>query len=454
MANGTRRVNLGSFSIDIPDTDNAALNALNRLIPSTAEQIQLAQLKAQERVKMKELEIREKKEAYDIYNKEADKLPYLSNKVAFAKINELDEVVDNFSSSYNLEEEFKVEKKIQEMAVTKDWRTLTQNYLDIINNPESKYYRDNMDGLANSLLKGSNFFNIDFLNEANINLTLLKNDKNALVQDIQKLSQQIVAPSAIQDEDTQKAKDQLILEQQTKVNDLKELESEINILQNDINNPLNLALKVYGVEIDKKTKARQLKEYEGEEKTKLEFVMNELNDALGPEKIEEMREGSPEELNFLIETLKSQPSSVEEMTAMMSMTDEEMIDRIASLELGQDIPSIQDTISFDDIPDSVSTVEQAKEVLDMLRDPMKGETFLGRQEGAGEESRRVLFPGGVGEFASEVGYTGRRNQLESKYRSIVNVQKSNNPTYVDKQTKRYLAEFNEQLRKIKSKDYE
>ena len=101
MANGTRRVNLGSFSIDIPDTDNAALNALNRLIPSTAEQIQLAQLKAQERVKMKELEIREKKEAYDIYNKEADKLPYLSNKVAFAKINELDEVVDNFSSSYS-----------------------------------------------------------------------------------------------------------------------------------------------------------------------------------------------------------------------------------------------------------------------------------------------------------------------------------------------------------------
>jgi hypothetical protein len=182
--------------------------------------------------------------------------------------------------------------------------------------------------------------------------------------------------------------------------------------------------------------------------------MNELNDALGPEKIEEMREGNPEELNFLIETLKSQPSSVEEMTAMMSMTDEEMIDRIASLELGQDIPPIDKTISFDDIPDSVSTVEQAKEVLDMLRDPMKGETFLGRQEGSGEESRRVLFPGGVGEFASEVGYTGRRNQLESKYRSIVNVQKSNNPTYVDKQTKRYLAEFNEQLRKIKSKDYE
>lgn len=454
MANGTRRVNLGSFSIDIPDTDNAALNALNRLIPSTVEQIQLAQLKAQERVKMKELEIREKKEAYDIYNKEADKLPYLSNKVAFAKINELDEVVDNFASSYNLEEEFKVEKKIQEMAVTKDWRTLTQNYLDIINNPESTYYRDNMDGLANSLLKGSNFFNIDFLNEANIKLTLLKKDKESLVQNIQELSQKIVAESAIQDEGTQKDKDRDILEQQTKVNNLKELESEINILQNDINNPLNLALKVYGVEIDKKTKDRQLKQYEGEEKTKLEFVMNELNDALGPEKIEEMREGNPEELNFLIETLKSQPSSVEEMTAMMSMTDEEMIDRIASLELGQDIPAIQDTISFDDIPDSVSTVEQAKEVLDMLRDPMKGETFLGRQEGAGEESRRVLFPGGVGEFASEVGYTGRRNQLESKYRSIVNVQKSNNPTYVDKQTKRYLAEFNEQLRKIKSKDYE
>lgn len=454
MANGTRRVNLGSFSINIPDTDNAALNALNRLIPSTAEQIQLAQLKAQERVKMKELEIKEKKEAYDIYNKEADKLPYLSNKVAFAKINELDEVVDNFSSSYNLEEEFKVEKKIQEMAVTKDWRTLTQNYLDIINNPESTYYRDNMDGLANSLLKGSNFYNIDFLNEANINLTLLKKDKQSLIEQIQILSQKIVAESAIQDEETQKNKDRDILEQQTKVNNLKELESEINILQNDINNPLNLALKVYGVEIDKKTKDRQLKQYEGEEKTKLEFVMNELNDALGPEKIEEMREGNPEELNFLIETLKSQPSSVEEMTAMMSMTDEEMIDRIASLELGQDIPAIQDTISFDDIPDSVSTVEQAKEVLDMLRDPMKGETFFGRQEGAGEESRRVLFPGGVGEFASEVGYTGRRNQLESKYRSIVNVQKSNNPTYVDKQTKRYLEEFNEQLRKIKSKDYE
>ena len=174
MANGTRRVNLGSFSINIPDTDNAALNALNRLIPSTAEQIQLAQLKAKERVQMKELEIKEKKEAYDTYNRVSDDLPYLSNKVAYAQANDLDEVLNSFTSSYNLEEEFKVEKKIQEMAVTKDWKELTKNYLDVINNPQSTYYRDNMDGLANSLLKGSNFYNIDFLNEANINLLYSK----------------------------------------------------------------------------------------------------------------------------------------------------------------------------------------------------------------------------------------------------------------------------------------
>ncbi len=454
MANGTRRVNLGSFSINIPDTDNAALNALNRLIPSTAEQIQLAQLKAKERVQMKELEIKEKKEAYDTYNRVSDDLPYLSNKVAYAQANDLDEVLNSFTSSYNLEEEFKVEKKIQEMAVTKDWKELTKNYLDVINNPQSTYYRDNMDGLANSLLKGSNFYNIDFLNEANINLTLLKKDKQSLIEQIQILSQQIVAPSAMGDEDTQEQLTSDTQKHQTKVNDLKKLESDINILQNDINNPLNLALKVYGVEQDQKTKARQLKQYEGEEKTKLEFVMNELNDALGSDKIEEMREGNPEELSFLIDTLKSQPSSVEEMTAMMSMTDEEMIERITSLELGQGIPGTEETISFDDIPDSVSTVEEAKEVLDMLRDPMKGETLFDRQEGAGEESRRVLFPGGVGEFASEVGYTGRKNQLESKYNNIVNVQKSNNPSYVDKKTEQYLQEFNEQLMKIKSKDYE